>query len=280
MKCIFWGPVFALATSRQRMSSVLQRTVPYDRDAFVFDPSGRVLQLEYAEEATELGGPVVAVILDDACVVCAWSPRLSAQKICRVDDGTFCAFAGLRADGLALIDQMRVRSARERIGCPEERPSPRKLARAIGDIAHHAARGGGSRCYGARLVVAGLSFTGKPELWTVGPSGVVEAAHGSLQFAAPHGQNMTKDAMECTSVEDVVNALANVILDEHDMEFHALHILAFQKESGGSRCPRLKAWRADLDRREDFPLLDDDAAKKKRRKLDPDAAFSLREALK
>mmetsp|Transcript_26415 Transcript_26415/g.81282 ORF Transcript_26415/g.81282 Transcript_26415/m.81282 type:complete len:298 (-) Transcript_26415:398-1291(-) len=260
--------------------SSLHRTAAYDREAFVFDPQGRVLQLEYAEAAAQLGGPVVAAVVGERCVVCAWHEEVTPWKILAIDDGTFCAFSGLRADGLALVDAMRVRAARERIACPEERPSPRKLARAVGDVTHEAARGGGRRCYGARLVVAGFDSKSRtPELWTVGPSGVVEASSSGLLTLAYSSSDVSDEGEDSVvgesrrrpaitvdpawSAEEAVTALANVALaDGAD----ALQVLVFTKESSSSR---LLAWRADLRRHDD--LVDDGAAWR----LHPEAAASL-----
>lgn len=227
---------------------------------------------------------MLAVVVKEVCVVCAVG---TVPKIFEVDDGTFCGYAGLRADGVALIDKMRIRAARERIVCPEERASPRRLAQSIGDVAHEAARGGGSRCYGARLIVAGIGpDSGEPELWTVGPSGMVErepegrvlrlGGKRSSNNNDQHFEPPSSQKEEDWSPEDAVSALANAAFADSD-SLDALQVVVFRKEPGSApRAPRLLAWRADLRRNDDLLL---GGQNKDRWRLHPDAATSLAAAL-
>lgn len=88
-----------------------------------------------------------------------------------MDSRHAATYAGLRADGIALVDIARLRAAQERVSSPEMPPSPRALALAVADAAHECARGGGKRAYGARLLLAGFGDDGHPELWSIGPGG-------------------------------------------------------------------------------------------------------------
>lgn len=141
----------------------VNRVVPYDREACVFDPSGRVRQIEYAEEAVNRGEPAVALASGSLVVLCA-----TADKLCLIDAATVATYAGLRGDGRGLVDAARHRAARERLKTGP--PSPRTLALGVADVAHECARGGGKRAYGARLVLAGFDGA-RPEVWSVGPGG-------------------------------------------------------------------------------------------------------------
>lgn len=141
----------------------MNRVVPYDREACVFDPSGRVRQIEYAEEAVNRGEPAVALASGSVVVLCA-----TVDKLCLIDAATAATYAGLRGDGRGLVDAARQRAARERLHSGP--PSPRTLAFGVADVAHECARGGGKRAYGARLVLVGFDGA-RPEVWSVGPGG-------------------------------------------------------------------------------------------------------------
>ena len=212
---------------------------PFDQDPFVFDPKGRLLQLDYADTAASKGAPCVGICASNVAVLAAVN-----DKIADVDARHAMTFAGVRADGAALIDFVRVHAARERLRLPDEAPSSRLLALALADECHTVCIGGGRRAYGCRCLLAGLDPDGEACLWSVGPGG--DARHHKSGVAAVGaGAASVIEALRSfapTDAEAAVAAAAAAVLDAAD-EGQVASVVALVKDACGQACRR---WRADL----------------------------------
>ena len=219
-------------------------TTPFDQDPFVFDPKGRLLQLDYADAAAAKGAPCVGICANNVAVLAAVN-----DKIADVDARHAMTFAGVRADGYALVDFVRVHAARERLRLPDEAPSSRSLALALADECHTVCIGGGRRAYGCRCLLAGLNPDGEACLWSVGPGG--DARHHKSGVAAV-GNNAAAvvEALRSfapTDAEAAIEAAAAAVLDAAD-DGQVASVVALALDARGQACLR---WRADL-RREDL----------------------------
>ncbi|ADD04102.1 proteasome alpha subunit [Natrialba magadii ATCC 43099] len=144
------------------MDSSTTRQQAYDRGHTIFSPDGRLYQVEYAREAVERGSPSVGVVTDTGVVLAARkrlrSPLLeseSIEKIHRVDDHVAVATAGHAADARQLVEMARKRCQRHRLRYAEPIPTE-TLAEAIADHIQEQTQAGGTRPYGAALLVAGV----------------------------------------------------------------------------------------------------------------------------
>ena len=214
---------------------------PFDQDPFVFDPKGRLLQLDYADAAAARGAPCVGLCASNVAVLAALN-----DKIADVDARHAMTFAGVRADGAALIDFVRVHAARERLRLPDEAPSSRSLALALADECHTVCIGGGRRAYGCRCLLAGLNPDGEACLWSVGPGG--DARHHKSGVAAV-GNNAAAvvEALRGytpTDAEAAVAAAAAAVLVAAD-DGQVASVVALSLNARGQACLR---WRADLGR--------------------------------
>ena len=214
---------------------------PFDQDPFVFDPKGRLLQLDYADAAASKGAPCVGVCAHNVAVLVSIN-----DKIADVDARHAMTFAGVRADGYALVDFVRVHAARERLRLPDEAPSSRSLALALADECHTVCIGGGRRAYGCRCLLAGLNPDGEACLWSVGPGG--DARHHKSGVAAV-GNNAAAvvEALRGytpTDAEAAVAAAAAAVLDAAD-DGQVASVVALSLNARGQACLR---WRADLGR--------------------------------
>ena len=212
---------------------------PFDQDPFVFDPKGRLLQLDYADTAASKGAPCVGVCADNIAVLVSINDRISD-----IDARHAMTFAGVRADGHALVDFVRVHAARERLRLPDEAPSSRSLALALADECHTVCIGGGRRAYGCRCLLAGLDSDGEACLWSVGPGG--DARHHKSGVAAV-GSNAAAvvEALRdftMTDAEAAVAAAAAAVLDAAD-DGQVASVVALALDARGQACRR---WRADL----------------------------------
>ena len=214
---------------------------PFDQDPFVFDPKGRLLQLDYADTAASKGAPCVGVCAHNVAVLAAIN-----DKIADVDARHAMTFAGVRADGYALVDFVRVHAARERLRLPDEAPSSRSLALALADECHTVCIGGGRRAYGCRCLLAGLDSDGEACLWSVGPGG--DARHHKSGVAAVGaGAASVIEALRSfapTDAEAAIEAAAAAVLDAAD-DGQVASVVALSLNARGQACLR---WRADLGR--------------------------------
>ncbi|OIB59362.1 proteasome subunit alpha [Natrialba sp. SSL1] len=144
------------------MDSSTTRQQAYDRGHTIFSPDGRLYQVEYAREAVERGSPSVGVVTDTGVVLAARkrlrSPLLESEsiaKIHRVDDHVAVATAGHAADARQLVETARKRCQRHRLRYAEPIPTG-TLAEAIADHIQEQTQAGGTRPYGAALLVAGV----------------------------------------------------------------------------------------------------------------------------
>ncbi|WP_459195044.1 archaeal proteasome endopeptidase complex subunit alpha [Halosimplex sp. J119] len=148
----------------------------YDRGVTVFSPDGRLYQVEYAREAVERGSPVVGVRTDDAVVFAAHgkprSPLMepdSIEKVHDLDGRLGVATAGHVADARRLVDYGRQYAQRERLRYGEA-PGVEPVAKAVADQIQESTQTGGTRPFGAALLVGGV-VDGDPALYEIDPSG-------------------------------------------------------------------------------------------------------------
>lgn len=155
-------------------------------DAFstrIYDPKGRVLQLEYALEATKKGGAAVGAVGGDLAVLASWTPRASrrqapaAQQAAlgpwRGDTHIALAGTGLATDALALAEVAR----RECLAHRYVHDSPLRVGRLVTRLAQEVYDTERHRIvpYALDLLVAGCDVERGPCLFKVGPAGVIES---------------------------------------------------------------------------------------------------------
>ncbi|KAJ1462241.1 nucleophile aminohydrolase [Pelagophyceae sp. CCMP2097] len=241
------------ADSRKAGGGSWRAAANYDREACVFDPSGRILQLEYADEAVRRGELVAAAIYDGVVVICAVLPKnetalLNAPrpKIRPLDDErVWAAATGLRADGRVLVDEAH---AYARSDFETEPPSLRSIARHLGDEMHECARGGGKRAFGARLIFCGFDSAeqkDQPEIWSSGPSGDVtsHAAFVAMGENADEARDCLRDDALVTDARGLVSHVVSSALKcASNGGRRQVDVVALAKGADG----RVRAWQARL----------------------------------
>ena len=149
----------------------------YDRGHTIFSPDGRLYQVEYARQAVERGSPAVGVQAAGGVVLAARkrlaSPLLdpgSVEKIHQIDDHIAIASAGHAADARQLVDHARLAAQRHRLQYGEPAPIE-SVTTALADHVQESTQTGGSRPFGAALLVGGVDADGPGQLYEVDPSG-------------------------------------------------------------------------------------------------------------
>ena len=148
----------------------------YDRGTSLFSPDGRIYQVEYAREAVSRGAPSVGVRTSEGVVLAAQSQAGSSlmvsesiEKLHKLDDHLGTTNAGHVADARQLIDFARrmAQGNRLRFGEPV---GVETLAKYVTDHIQENTQRGGTRPYGAALLIGGVD-NGTPRLFGADPSG-------------------------------------------------------------------------------------------------------------
>ncbi len=142
----------------------------YDRSITTFDPSGRLLQVEYSIEATKRGENIMAFLADDgSIVVLVAQPKERATrsaKVHRIDDHLWLFTAGLSGDARTLAAYLRS-SARQHKLSYGEPMTVEEAAQQSAATQHTLTRFGGARPLGCTAIVLGRNPSHGE---TIGPS--------------------------------------------------------------------------------------------------------------
>lgn len=148
----------------------------YDRGITIFSPDGRLYQVEYAREAVKRGSASIGVRTAEGVVLVvdkrSRSPLMEAssvEKLHKADDHIGIASAGHVADARQLIDYARRMAQGNRLRYGES-VGVETLTKYVTDHIQENTQRGGTRPYGAALLVGGLE-NGRPRLFGADPSG-------------------------------------------------------------------------------------------------------------
>lgn len=148
----------------------------YDRAITVFSPDGRLFQVEYAREAVKRGATAIGLIYRDGVMLAIdknVTTRLikaeSIEKIFQIDEHIAVATSGLVADARRLVDFAREYAQEERF-LFNQAVDVGVLTKRVCDLKQAYTQWGGTRPFGAALLVIGIDDTGK-HLFETDPSG-------------------------------------------------------------------------------------------------------------
>ncbi len=188
----------------------------YDRGV-MFDPSGRLFQVEYAKEAVRKGATSLGFVAKDGVVFVAHknvteplAVSSTIQKIFRIDSHIGATYSGMVADGLHIIGTARSNSQNHRL-IYDEVKSVEAVARDISAYMMQATQYGGMRPYAVSVLLGGIDT--EPRLFEVEPGasflGYKADAIGMGKKVAL--EIMLKDYKEGMSVEDTINLGVKII---------------------------------------------------------------------
>jgi proteasome alpha subunit len=148
----------------------------YDRGTSLFSPDGRIYQVEYAREAVSRGAASIGVRTAEGVVLVGQnrmiSPLMEAEsveKLHKLDDHIGASSAGHVADARKLVDYARRVSQGNRLRYGEP-IGVENLAKQVTDLIQENTQTGGTRPFGASLLVGGVDGE-TARLFATDPSG-------------------------------------------------------------------------------------------------------------
>ncbi len=182
----------------------------YDRGV-MFNPDGRLFQVEYAKEAVRKGATSIGLIAKDSVIFVAHKNITeplaipsTIQKVFRVDSHIGATYSGMVADGLHLIDFARGRAQNHRL-IYDDVKSVEALSREASAYMMQATQYGGLRPYAVSLLMGGMDDG--PKLFEIEPGasflGYKADAIGSGKKVAT--EMLMKEYKENMNLDDAVS---------------------------------------------------------------------------
>ncbi len=144
----------------------------YDRGV-MFNPDGRLFQVEYAKEAVRKGATSIGLTTADSVVFVAHkniteplAVASTIQKVFRIDSHIGATYSGMVADGLHVIDQARASTQNHKL-VYEDMKSVESLAKHVSSYMMQATQFGGMRPYAVSLLMGGIDQS--PRLYEIEP---------------------------------------------------------------------------------------------------------------
>ncbi|MGC8586691.1 MAG: archaeal proteasome endopeptidase complex subunit alpha [Candidatus Micrarchaeia archaeon] len=144
----------------------------YDRGV-MFNPDGRLFQVEYAKEAVRKGATSIGIVGKDFVLFVAHkniteelAVPSTIQKIFRVDQHIGATYSGMMSDGLHVIDIARSIAQNHRLIYNDVK-SIGAVAREISGYMMQATQYGGMRPYAVSILLGG--FDSEPRLFEIEP---------------------------------------------------------------------------------------------------------------
>jgi len=211
----------------------------YDRGV-MFDPTGRLFQVEYAKEAVRKGATSLGIVAEDSVVLVAHrniaiplAVPSTLQKIFRADSHIAVTYSGIVADGLHMINLMRNKAQSHRM-IYDETESVETITREIAEEIQMATQYGGIRPYGISMLVGGIDTDRR--LFEIEPDaaflGYKAAAIGSGKKAAE--DILVKEYKEDIETKDAIALGISIIrkIGEKKLSSDDLEIATITKAEG------------------------------------------------
>jgi len=195
----------------------------YDLSAHQFSPDGRVFQVEYAQKAVENSGTAIGIRGKDGVVFGVEKlvqsklyEKGSNKRIFSIDKHIGMAVAGLLADSRHMVEITRDEASNYRSQFGNSVPA-KHLADRVAMYVHAHTLYSAIRPFGTSVML-GSYDDGKPQLFTIDPSGVSLGYFGCAIGKAKQNAKteIEKIKMKDMSIQDLVKEVAKIIYVVHD----------------------------------------------------------------
>jgi proteasome alpha subunit len=144
----------------------------YDRGV-MFNPDGRLFQVEYAKEAVRKGATSIGITTSDSVIFVAHknlneplAVSSTIQKVFRIDARIGATYSGMVADGLHIIDTARSTTQNHKL-IFDDMKSVESLAKGISAYMMQATQYGGMRPFAVSVLMGGIDDM--PRLYEIEP---------------------------------------------------------------------------------------------------------------
>ena len=150
----------------------------FDRRTNLFNPNGRINQIEYALKAIKNSGPALALHYKDGIIIATEKktpsslllPPKHGEKLFRIDDHVYVLVSGLTADATYLIEFLRKQAQDYKYTFSSNMPIE-QLVEAICNLKQSYTQFGGMRPFGTSFIFVGWDHHYKFQVYTSDPSG-------------------------------------------------------------------------------------------------------------
>lgn len=150
----------------------------FDTRTNLFNPNGRINQIEYALKAIKNSGPALALHYKDGIIIATEKrtssslllPPKHGEKLFRIDDHVYVVVSGLTADANYLIEFLRTKAQDYKYTFNSNMPIE-QLVEAICNLKQSYTQFGGMRPFGTSFIFIGWDHHHKFQVYTSDPSG-------------------------------------------------------------------------------------------------------------
>ncbi len=193
----------------------------YDRGV-MFNPDGRLFQVEYAKEAVRKGATSLGMVVKDGVVFVAHknlteplAVASTIQKVFKIDSYIGATYSGMVSDGLHIINVARSTSQNHRLIYSESK-SIEAISKEISAYMMQATQYGGMRPYAVSVLVGG--FDDAPRLFEIEPGasflGYKADAIGIGKKIA--SETLIKEYKDNMSTEDAITLGVKILKKVHE----------------------------------------------------------------
>lgn len=149
----------------------------YDRMPTFFTSEGRLLQVEYAKQASKSGSTAIGFAAKDGVLIIGYknTPHKLIltdyiEKISFINSKVLGTYAGFISDGRLLIDFLRERAQEYKVTYGND-DNIELLLRDLSDVMEYHTRIGGLRPFAVSIIIAGIDRN-EPKVFGIDPSGI------------------------------------------------------------------------------------------------------------
>ena len=217
----------------------------FDRKTNVFNPNGRITQIEYAIKAIKNSGPAVAVIFDGGIAIATEKrtssnlliPSKHGDKIFKIDNHVSVVVSGLTADANYLIEYIRKAGQNYRYEFGNEMPLE-QLAETLCNLKQSYTQYGGMRPFGTSFIFVGCDKHKGFQIYTSDPSGNLGAWKAIAQGSNEENSNNLlqehfQPSMAKQAALELVTQVILQTLDSSEPDVNKIVISVLERKAPG-----------------------------------------------
>ncbi|MCD6484781.1 MAG: hypothetical protein J7L47_06690 [Candidatus Odinarchaeota archaeon] len=183
----------------------MERSQGYDVALTLFNPQGRIQQLEYVQRVIDKGHPIIGMVYNKGVILIAYKKfddklidKDKFHKIVSIDDNLIAAFVGMAGDARVLIDYVRAEAQSFKLSY-DRVATPFEVCKSIADLLHTYTFYAIIRPFAVVIMVAGVTKKEK-QVVIILPGGMMM---GYKAWSVGRGAGSIREALESGYREDM-----------------------------------------------------------------------------